>query len=626
VGFNPLELAPDLRVDSVAQLGRIALSHGAFVNASGNGGGVVLLRGGHLFVDHAWMFADNTGPVHGAGVGLDLGLRADAVIRNGAFLTTDSFGAGRARDLRLTAGRVHLDGGAVIGSRAYATGDSGHTVVRVGTLTITGGGQLDSSTQADAAGHGGRLTVTATDAIAITGPESGLVSVAHGTGRVGEITVEARQLTLTGGAVVRNHAFSSNNRGGRVTLTASEAVVVAGGSSVSSNGPITISAPTVRLQAGIVGNPTYSISDAADIVITAGEVTLTEGARIISNTLGAGRGGDIRIQGDRVTLTGGATIRSETLSSGAEAGAGGRITLTATDGITVAGPTSGLFSNTQSRGLGGDITLQARELRLTDEATISALSSGAGDAGRLTLTATEHLRLDRSTLTARSTQANGGVIVLQAGHGVQLWDGSTITASVEGGPTTVGGNLTITAPFVVLEGSQEGRQIIAQATEGTGGRIVITSPVLLAEPTPADPTGLARVSASSTEGGISGVVDIRAPVTTLSGAVAPLPQAFVNVAALLPARCAARLSGGTYSSLVMGGRGGLPLEPGGVLPSPLRLDARLAADAAGDGGQSRQMPRVRGALLAAEEQGFPRLPGAEALGLAPAVRDGWCPP
>jgi filamentous hemagglutinin family protein len=182
VGFSPLELAPDLQVDSFAQLGRIALSQGALLEASGNGGGVVLLRGGHLFVDHAAMLADNTGPVDGVGLGLDLGIRADAVIRHGAFLTTDSGDAGRARDLRLTAGRVHLDG-AVIGSRAFAAGDSGHVMVRVGTLTLTGGAQLDSSTQAGAAGHGGRLMVTATDAITITGPDSGLVSATLGTGR-----------------------------------------------------------------------------------------------------------------------------------------------------------------------------------------------------------------------------------------------------------------------------------------------------------------------------------------------------------------------------------------------------------------------------------------------------------
>jgi hypothetical protein len=132
--------------------------------------------------------------------------------------------------------------------------------------------------------------------------------------------------------------------------------------------------------------------------------------------------------------------------------------------------------------------------------------------------------------------------------------------------------------------------------------------VLQAEPLLTDPTGLDRVSASS-EKGISGVVDLRAPVTTLSEAIVPLPQAFVDVTALLPARCAARLSGGTYSSLVVGGRDGLPLEPGGVLPSPLVLeDDGLMTDPPGarDGGRTASAPF---ALLAQADKVFPRMRG-----------------
>jgi hypothetical protein len=95
----------------------------------------------------------------------------------------------------------------------------------------------------------------------------------------------------------------------------------------------------------------------------------------------------------------------------------------------------------------------------------------------------------------------------------------------------------------------------------------------------------------------------------LSGTLAPLPQAFMDVAALLPARCAARLSGGRYSSLVLGEREGLPLDPGRLLPSPLVLDDRLVAEPAGTERDGRQTPPVRGALLAAEQKGFPRLSG-----------------
>ena len=102
---------------------------------------------------------------------------------------------------------------------------------------------------------------------------------------------------------------------------------------------------------------------------------------------------------------------------------------------------------------------------------------------------------------------------------------------------------------------------------------------------------------------------IQAPVTSLSGTLAPLPQAFVNVAALLPARCAARLSGGQTSSLVLGGRYGLPAEPGGVLPSPLVLEERLVADPTLTGALHWQTSATRFALLAAHEKGLPRLAG-----------------
>jgi filamentous hemagglutinin family protein len=71
--FSPLELAPDLQVDSFAQLGRIELSPYAFVDASGNGGGTVLLRSGRLLVGGSFIFADNTGPRNGMGWALTWG-------------------------------------------------------------------------------------------------------------------------------------------------------------------------------------------------------------------------------------------------------------------------------------------------------------------------------------------------------------------------------------------------------------------------------------------------------------------------------------------------------------------------------------------------------------------------
>jgi large exoprotein involved in heme utilization and adhesion len=157
------------------------------------------------------------------------------------------------------------------------------------------------------------------------------------------------------------------------------------------------------------------------------------------------------------------------------------------------------------------------------------------------------------------------------------------------------GNLTLDAPSVVAGGSQ----IVANAFGGRGGNILINAGVFLADPA-------SLVSASSTLG-LQGTVNIQAPVTSLSGTLAPLPQAFVNVAALLPARCATRLSGGQTSSLVVGGRDGLPLEPGGLLPSPLTLDERLTAGPVVIGAPPRPHSTARFAFLAGQDKALPRL-------------------
>jgi filamentous hemagglutinin family protein len=151
--FSPLALAPDLQVDSFVRLGKIELSQLALLDASGdNGGGTVLLRSGQLRVDRSFIFADTRGDIDGASLGIDLQVRADARIVNGSFITTDSLGPGRAGELRITAGSLHMDD-AVIRSQAFASGDGGNLLVNVGQLLLTGGAQIDSSTTGS--GRGG---------------------------------------------------------------------------------------------------------------------------------------------------------------------------------------------------------------------------------------------------------------------------------------------------------------------------------------------------------------------------------------------------------------------------------------------------------------------------------------
>ena len=128
--------------------------------------------------------------------------------------------------------------------------------------------------------------------------------------------------------------------------------------------------------------------------------------------------------------------------------------------------------------------------------------------------------------------------------------------------------------FVILQNSQ----IVAQAFAGTGGNITIISNVFLADPN-------SLVDASS-QLGISGTVDIRAPVQNVSGDLVVLSQDFSSAAALLAQQCAARVADGKFSTFVVAAREGLPVEPGGFLASPSFL-TELGGSAV-----SRQTPQA----------------------------------
>jgi len=135
---------------------------------------------------------------------------------------------------------------------------------------------------------------------------------------------------------------------------------------------------------------------------------------------------------------------------------------------------------------------------------------------------------------------------------------SVVTSSV-GNPTktnTTGGNITIDPQNVILQNSQ----IIAQAFAGTGGNITITSGVFLADPT-------SIVDASSALG-VSGAVDIRSPVSNISGIIGRLPESVLAAQTLLRAACAARLAESRVSSFVERGRDHIPVGPEGLLATP----------------------------------------------------------
>ena len=254
-----------------------------------------------------------------------------------------------------------------------------------------------------------------------------------------------------------------------------------------------------------------------------------------------------------LNMSGGSRISSSTYDS---TGDGGHVTIQADKDMSFTGTFSGVYSVSSGAGMGGDIQLKAGEISLTDGAQISASSTGTGNAGDIDITAGGSFISRNSKVSTSSRNADGGNITMTVPYMVHLKD-SEITASVGGGASTVGGNISIDPQYVILDHSK----IIANAYEGQGGNIRIVSNVFLADP-------YSVVDASSALG-IDGTVDIRAPITEISGTLVPLGEDFISAFELLREPCMARIRGGQYSSFIVSGRDGLPVEPGAWLPSPM---------------------------------------------------------
>jgi filamentous hemagglutinin family protein len=419
-------------------------------------------------------------------------------------------------------GRVDLLPGTILD----ASGPRGGTVVIRGGRLMLDGATIISNTQGNVDGVRTGVDIGVTQDVVVTN-NGRLQASTSGDGRAGDIVIQAESLTLMGGGGLFSTSGIPDPTGqlvvgtgaaGNILVTATTSVALGGGSQMSTS------------TAGGAGGQVHLVTPNLNI----------DGGSIAAETVGASRAGDIVLEVGRLTLMGGARIDSSTLG----AGPGGTVTVTATEMLAIAGRDSagnpsGLFSTTSGREPGGTLTLQTRQIELSNGGTISASSSGTGDAGDIRIQAGQTFRSAQSTVTTRATQAGGGNITIEAGV-VSLTQDSRITAAAMGTDVgSNGGNVIIRSEAIALNHSQ----VQASASLGHGGTITIGSPqgVVLTDIETCPAPARSCLDVSSLAGSeFFGTVEVRAPVTSISGSVAPLPQSFARAAELLRDRCAER--------------------------------------------------------------------------------------
>lgn len=466
------------------------------------------------------------------------------------------------------------------GSLVRANEPEGSVTITAGQLTLQDGAQISTTTFGT--GDAGDLTVRASKSVELRGSTlggqpSGLFarvdSGAEGTG--GNLTIETGRLTVQDGAIISTSTDGSG-QAGNLTIRASESVELSGtGADGSRSGVF------AEVNQGAEGH-------GGTITINTGRLTVRDGADLSTSTLGNGNAGDLTInasesmevagsgsnlfaqvapgaQGDggamsintrRLTVRDGAELNTTTFGDGDA----GNLTIFASESVNLNG--GELFASTESSatGDGKNLTINTRELIVQNGATVNVRSRGAGQAGNLNITA-RSIELNRGTLIAETASGKGGNIALNVQDLLLLRNGSQISTNA-GTPDTPGegGNITINAPDAfILAVPIENSDITANAFGRQGGRVSITVQDIFGIQPRDNLTPDSDITASS-DIGINGEIIIQKLSFDISRGLVELPQEVINPEDSIASRCSTARRR-TPSRFVDTGRGSLPPNP-----------------------------------------------------------------
>ena len=487
-------------------------------------------------------------------------LKAGALDLKTSTLSTDMRGIGTGGDIRITAtaGNVTLEN-VTVNSSTFGNGNAGNINIDASKeFLFTGGAKVLSNVAIGAIGNAGTIRITA-PTISFTGVGTRLSSTTTGNGNAGNININAtKEFSFTGGAKVLSKVQKgATGNAGNVSITAP---------TVSFINPSTLSGTSkTSLNSGTSGN-----GNAGNININATKEFSLKGGAIVLNNVekgATGNGGDIIITAPTISVTGAETeLSSSGLSSISKLGKGnaGKITLIATKKVEFSEGAS-IFNTigekeiTTAIGTGGQITIEAPTVSFTDGSMLSSTTFGKGNAGNVTIIASDSISFSSSTiLTSVGTTGEGdaGSIMIDAPK-ISFTGGSQLSSStigkgnagnielntrilaITGGSevlaetqsTGAGGNITVNASTAVnLTRVLDSSPVLSVQTSNAGkaGSIIINTPILnLSEQ--ARITATATVTSTNTDGG--GSITLNASELNLSGTVG----IFAETAGVAPA-------------------------------------------------------------------------------------------
>jgi len=481
------------------------------VDAYGNPGGRIDIRGRNLHLDNAYLvgananFYDVDSPEDHPGTAVHIDLSEDLIMTHAAVIDTQVLGTGSGGSVEIAARNAFLGDASLdatsyndinyygyISTTAFGSGDTGNIALSAKEIVVRNGFYIN--TQTYDYGDAGDVSIQATERLSLT-DQANIGTGAYGIGSGGIVTITAPDIFI-----------SAANREAVENISTVTGISAQAGYA-SNGGTVNVTADSLEFRDGgqissvlydIWG---YALGRGADVNVSTGELIISgyiEDQRyapigyalsgIDSRVLGAGAtgtGGDIIIDADSLFIDNGGVIRTGLYSDAS--GTAGNIDITAGQ-IEIGGRGQIYADSFRGTGDSGDISITADGLQITGakgsprpdpldfDFTGVSTSTSAGQGGAIALYIAGDIALTKQGGIQADTRGTGtgGTIVVEAGD-IQMSDEAFITAASTG--TGDAGNIDLTSgySFVMRDSS-----IATEASvEADGGNINIRVPYMI---------------------------------------------------------------------------------------------------------------------------------------------------
>ncbi len=396
----------DIKADSLSST-RSLISSNSFFGP----GGINIVGSSILFTDGTTVVSSTAGDGDAGPINITAHdqLTLSGFLQSGPFgrptgIFSNSFGIsgshGKAGTITINTPRLVMTDGARINTATAANGRGGDVIINAQSVSTSG--EFPAFIPEDLfslgtvnAGGIGTLTIGGS----CVGP----------CGNAGNISITANSLNVADGARI-NSSTTSDGNGGLTTINARDTISISG--KLNDGTPGGVFSETLGLTSGSGAGGNISL-------IAGQSVSISNDASVSASTTGPGNAGHILVKANDIAISGAGTINAA--STGA--GNAGSITIQGVNSPANSflgdGAASGLFTNTQDTGAGGNISIDANTVTLQNGGTLSASTSGSAassSGGTITVNADQVQINNGGVFTGSTTGAGtGGSVNMNAG-------------------------------------------------------------------------------------------------------------------------------------------------------------------------------------------------------------------